>query len=73
MWDLGFTYVDYPMGRMQMSFKDRLKFAWDKKFALIGFGSIFVIPFASFFVIAPMTVGGTLMFSELKDKSSAKE
>lgn len=64
MWDLGFTYLDYPMGRRHMSFGDRLRFAWRERMALIGFGSIFIIPFASFFLIAPMTVGGTLLYIE---------
>ncbi len=64
MWDLGFTYIDYPMGRQLMSFGERLRTAWRHKTALAGFGAIFIVPFASFFLIAPMTVGGTLLYLE---------
>lgn len=70
MWDLGFTYIDYPMGRKHMGFGDRLRFAWKRRTALIGFGLIFIIPFASFFIIAPMTVGGTLLYSEFTKSST---
>jgi len=70
MWDLGFTYVDYPMGRKNMGFNDRLRFAWRNKSALIGFGTIFLIPFASFFIIAPMAVGGTLLYVECTKDST---
>jgi CysZ protein len=69
MWDLGFTYIDYPMGRKSMGFKDRMRFALKHKWALTGFGAIFIIPFASFFFIAPMAVGGTLLYIDCKKRA----
>lgn len=68
MWDLGFTYVDYPMGRRHMSFAQRMRFAWRNKTALVGFGFIFIIPFLNFFFIAPMAAGGTLLFLKCTEK-----
>lgn len=72
MWDMGFTYIDYPMGRRHMSFMQRMRFAWRNKSALVGFGWIFIIPFLNFFFIAPMAVGGTLLYlkCEKQDLSS---
>lgn len=68
MWDMGFTYVDYPMGRRHMSFAQRMRFAWRNKSALTGFGWIFIIPLLNFFFIAPMAVGGTLLFLKCEKK-----
>jgi CysZ protein len=71
MWDMGFTYIDYPMGRRHMSFMQRMRFAWQNKSALVGFGWIFLIPFLNFFFIAPMAVGGTLLFLACEKQQTA--
>lgn len=68
MWVLGLSCVDYPMGHQLIPFRARLKFALKFKFALIGFGLPFLIPFAPLFLQAPMVVGGTLLYHELQKK-----
>ncbi len=68
IWDLGFTYVDYPMSRKLISFTDRIAFARKNKMALIGLGWVFVIPFFNLIFTAPMTVAGTLLYIELQKK-----
>lgn len=66
MWMLGFVSVDYPMGHQLMPFKERLQMARKNKYALIGFGVPFLIPFAPLLLQAPMVVGGTLLYHSLR-------
>lgn len=68
IWDLGLTYVDYPMSRRMWGFKERLKFARENYRAIMGLGVIFVIPFFAFLFTAPMTIAGTTLFLKLKEK-----
>lgn len=68
-WDLGFAYADLPMGRRVLPFRERIKFGLENKWAMIGLGSAFVIPFFNLIFVAPMVVGGTLLYAELQQKS----
>lgn len=63
-WDLGFAFADLPMGRRVVSLKQRAEFAKANKWALIGFGSGFVVPFFALICAAPMVVGGTILYVE---------
>lgn len=63
-WGLGFAYADLPMGRRTRPLRERLAFAKRRRWALIGFGSVFAIPFFSLLFTAPMVVGGTLLYIE---------
>lgn len=73
MWVLGLSCVDYPMGHQLIPFGQRLKFALKFKFALIGFGLPFLIPFAPLFLQAPMVVGGTLLYHALQADKVSEE
>ncbi len=70
-WDLGFSYADLPFGRKAVPFKVRWAFAKREKWALIGLGAGFVIPFFALIFAPPMVVGGTLLYVEryLKEKT----
>lgn len=61
-WDMGFSYSDLPFGRRAAPFKERWAFAKKNRWALIGLGIGFVIPFFSLIFAAPMVVGGTMLF-----------
>lgn len=61
-WDLGFSYADLPFGRKARPFSVRWQFAKDNRWALIGLGSGFIIPFFALVFAAPMVVGGTLLY-----------
>ncbi|MBT3182168.1 MAG: hypothetical protein HN337_06660 [Deltaproteobacteria bacterium] len=63
-WDLGFAFADLPMGRKVIPLKERWGFAKKNKWALIGFGTGFIIPFFTLVFAAPMVVGGTLLYVE---------
>ena len=65
MWALGFISVDFPMGLKLLPFKQRFRFARHHKYSLIGFGVLFLIPFAPLLLQAAMVVGGTLLYHEL--------
>lgn len=66
MWGLGMACSDYPMGHQLIPFLERLRFARRFKFALIGLGLPFLVPFAPLFLQPPMVVGGTLLYHALK-------
>lgn len=66
MWALGLSCVDYAMGHQLLPFAQRLSFCRRHKFALMGFGIPFLIPFAPLLLQAPMVVGGTLLCFDLK-------
>lgn len=66
MWALGLSCVDYAMGHQLLPFAQRLRFCRRHKFALAGFGLPFLIPFAPLLLQAPMVVGGTLLYFDLK-------
>lgn len=61
-WDLGFAFADLPMGRKVVPLKERWAFAKRHKWALIGLGSGFIIPFFALVFAAPMVVGGTMLY-----------
>ena len=61
-WDIGFCFADIPNSRRALPFKERWKFAREQRWALIGLGLGFVIPFFSLIFAAPMVVGGTLLY-----------
>ncbi len=63
-WDLGFAFADLPMGRKVIPLKGRWEFARRNKWALMGFGAGFIIPFFALIFAAPMVVGGTLLYEE---------
>jgi len=70
-WDLGFSYAELPLGRKARPFEERLAFARRQKWALIGLGSGFIIPFFALVFAPPMVVGGTLLYVERYLKESA--
>jgi CysZ protein len=61
-WDLGFSYADLPYGRRAAPFRERIAFARRERWALMGLGAGFIVPFFSLIFAAPMVVGGTLLF-----------
>lgn len=65
----GFSYADLPATRRALSFKERLIFIRRNKWALIGFGIGFIIPFFGLVFSAPMVVGGTLLYIELERRT----
>lgn len=67
-WDLGFAYADLPMGRRVLPFRERVAFGLKNKWAMVGLGSAFVIPFFNLIFVAPMVVGGTLLYIELQQR-----
>lgn len=69
-WDMGFSYADLPMGRKVIPLKDRIAFARSNKWALIGFGSAFIIPFFALVFAAPMVVGGTMLYLDKHNHAS---
>lgn len=71
IWTLGFVSIDYAMGHKMMSFKARLQIARKNKYALIGFGLPFLIPFAPLLLQAPMVIGGTLLYHQLTRQGAA--
>ena len=71
--DMGFVFIDFPMSRRLWPFSKRLKFAWQKKYHLIGFGILLLIPLFPFIFNSPLVAGGTLLFSDLLNKSKDNE
>lgn len=69
-WDLGFAYADLPMGRRVLPFRERIAFGLKNKWAMVGLGSAFVVPFFNLVFVAPMVVGGTLLYIEIHRQSS---
>ena len=63
-WDVGFAFADLPMGRKVVPLRGRWEFAKKNKWALMGFGAGFIIPFFTLVFAAPMVVGGTLLYVE---------
>nr|HPM41527.1 EI24 domain-containing protein [bacterium] len=56
-WDLGFSYADIPNGRRVVPFSSRWRFARENRWAMMGLGAGFAIPFCSLIFAAPMVVG----------------
>lgn len=73
MWVLGFTTIEYPMSQELWTFRRRLQFGRQFKYALAGLGLPFLIPFAPLLLQAPMVVGGTLLYHELFSTSSTPD
>jgi uncharacterized protein involved in cysteine biosynthesis len=61
-WDQGFSYADLPFGRKAVPFTVRKEFALKQRWALIGLGIGFIIPFFALIFAPPMVVGGTLLY-----------
>lgn len=72
-WALGFSYADLPFGRRAAPFSERWLFAKNNRWALIGFGAGFVVPFFSLIFTAPMVVGGTLLFINSSRNSAVRK
>ncbi|MFH0798552.1 MAG: EI24 domain-containing protein [Pseudomonadota bacterium] len=66
-WSLGFIYADLPMSRRVSPLKERWAFARKNRWALIGLGTGFVIPFFGLLFAAPMVVGGTLLHVDITE------
>ena len=66
LWNIGFGYVDYPLSRRQIGIRARLQFALRHKYALLGLGLPFFIPFAPLFFQSPLVIGGTLLYLRLQ-------
>lgn len=65
MWDLGFNYVSYPMGRRLIPFRKQIIFASHHKARLVGFGLPLLIPFFNLLLGPVFVVGGTLLYLDL--------
>lgn len=65
MWDLGFNYMSYPMGRKLVTFRRQVAFATHHKARLIGFGLPLMIPFFNLLLGPVFVVGGTLLYLDL--------
>jgi len=65
MFDLGFNYLDYPMARRLLPFRERLRFARSNTLTVVGFGLPFAIPFTNFLLMPILVVGGTLLYLKL--------
>lgn len=61
-WDLGFAFAELPLGRKLVPLKERFAFGMKHKWALMGLGSGFIIPFFYLIFAAPLAVGGTLLY-----------
>jgi CysZ protein len=61
-WDLGFAFAELPMGRKLAPLSERFAFGMRHKWALMGLGIGFVIPFFYLIFAAPLAVGGTLLY-----------
>ncbi len=75
-WFLAMEYVDLPMGRVGWSIRERGQWAWDRKRAMLGFGSgvyiTFLVPLLGYLVMPAAVVGGTLLFVRLSHKAPEK-
>ncbi len=71
-WDLGFSYADLPYGRRAAPFRTRWAFARSNRFALMGLGAGFAIPFFALLFAAPMVAGGTILFVEKQGASALR-
>ncbi len=61
-WDMGFAFAELPLGRRFVPIKKRFAFGSKHKWALMGLGIGFVIPFFYLIFAAPLAVGGTLLY-----------
>jgi CysZ protein len=66
-WATGFTFVDYPFGRRNTTFRARIAFARRHAAALMAFGVIFWVPGALILCGPPLVVGGTVLFGRLQE------
>lgn len=69
MWDLGFNYLSYPMGRRVVPFRKQVVFASHHKARLVGFGLPLMIPFFNLLFGPVFVVGGTLLYLDLERAS----
>lgn len=67
MWDLGFNYASYPMGRRLIPFRKQIIFASHHKARLIGFGLPLMIPFFNLLLGPVFVVGGTLLYLDVEE------
>lgn len=68
--DIGFNFVDYPMSRKLMTFGQRMKIGWSKRYYITGFGIVALIPLFPYIFSAPLVVGGTLLFDSRCENTS---
>jgi CysZ protein len=71
-WDLGLSYADLPFGRRAATFGERRDFAIRERWALVGLGAGFVVPFFALIFAPPMVVGGTLLYIERAPQEAKK-
>lgn len=69
-WLLAYEYMEIPMGRRQLKFKDKRKFVNKNKATSIGFGAAVtlgtLIPVFNIFYIPTCVVAGTMLYHNLK-------
>lgn len=65
IWATGMLFLDYPLGRRYLSFRERLRFAWRHRKAAMGLGVVFCIPGFLFFFSAPLVVAGTALYCKI--------
>jgi len=63
--DLGFAFVDLPMSRKCMSFSERWQFAKQHKWTLMGFGSIYIVPFLYLLLSPVLAIGGSILYHNI--------
>ena len=69
---LAFDFVDHPLGRRRIPFREKRKFMIKHFFSMIGFGAgVFVfllVPIVNFIVLPLNAIGGTILFSEIEHR-----
>lgn len=63
-WEMGYAFAELPFGRKASSLDERMQFAKENKWKLIGFGAGYAIPLFNLIFAAPMVVGGTILYVE---------
>jgi CysZ protein len=63
-WNLGYCYAEIPLDRRGAFLRDRTAFARTHRWALVGLGAGYAIPFFGLLCTAPMVTGGTLYYIE---------
>ncbi len=69
---LAFDFVDHPLGRRRIPFREKRKFIIKHFSSMIGFGAgVFIfllVPIVNFIVLPLNAVGGTILFSEIEHR-----
>ena len=63
---IAFTFLDYPMERRLMTFKQKNRAILSRKALILGFGTgcfvVGMVPFSNFFLLPVFVVAGTLLY-----------